>query len=129
MGRMTDRDRREASYERATHGVRNGVIVDASYWRHVDDARATDAGVAQWIIMGNLGGSYEFLREVDRAGRSVWTSDARAAASVLAFETEYEAGIYIARTFPSTTINRDVIQPTAFYPLLADGTPADNKGE
>lgn len=128
---MIGRDQRAASFERSLGHVpghsdgedKGHMYTDRPYI--TPDSRETEATAQQWIVMANAldsgSAQAEFLRSIDRQGRRVWTLDARAAASVLSFETEQEAGIYIAGKFSARQIDQYGIQPTAFYPLAKGG--------
>lgn len=128
MGRMTDRDRRDQSFARARGHFavcfdpvpagrpcfKCGALPGAC--RCVEeDARETAAAAGQWIVMGQFDGIYNFFRGRNGRGFNVWTLDDRAAASVRSFESELEAGQFIAATFSEREINQFTIQPTAFY--------------
>lgn len=119
MGRMTNRDRRDQSFERVALGHVAGhsdgedrahFYTDRPY---IQDAREMTAAAPAWIIMAQFDGCSNFFRERNGRGYNVWTLDARAAEVVRSFDSEDEAGIYIARMFSETEINQFAIQPTA----------------
>lgn len=108
MGRMTNRDRRDQSFERAAGILTREQLAIA------DDAREAAAAAQRWIVMAQFDGLSNFYRERNGRGLNVWTMDPRAAASVCAFDSESEAGIFIAGRFSAREIDQFAIQPTAF---------------